>query len=121
MAQMGLGCVEGFLTWSGTIVVMTRYAKRVDGNHREVVDGLRASLPEATVFDASGAGRGFPDLVVGWKGRNWLFEVKDGSRVPSRRRLTTAQQGWQLGWQGQVAIVHSAADILAVMAREGAA
>jgi len=26
-----------------------------------------------------------------------------------------------LGWQGQVAIVHSAADILAVMAREGAA
>ena len=99
---------------------MPRYAKRVDENHREVVEGLRASLPEATVYDASGAGRGFPDLVVGFKGRNYLFEVKNGNQVPSRRRLTAAQGGMHGNWQGQVAIVHSAADILAVMAREGA-
>ena len=99
------------------LVLMARYAKRVDGNHREVVDGLRASLPEATVFDASGAGKGFPDLVVGFKGRNWLFEVKNGDQAPSRRRLTAAQVGMHGSWQGQVAIVHSAADILAVMAR----
>ena len=99
---------------------MTRYAKRTDENHKAVVDALRASLPEATVFDASGAGRGFPDLVVGFKGRNWLFEIKNGNQVPSRRRLTAAQVGMHGNWQGQVAIVHSAADILAVMAREGA-
>lgn len=97
---------------------MSGYAKRVDGNHREVVEGLRAALPEATVFDASGAGRGFPDLVVGWKGRNYLFEVKNGDQVPSRRRLTAAQVGLHGSWQGQVAVVCSAADILAVMARE---
>lgn len=72
------------------------------------------------MYDASGAGRGFPDLVVGWKGRNYLFEVKNGNQVPSRRRLTAAQVGMHSNWQGQVAIVHSAADILAVMAREGA-
>tara|TARA_R110002051_G_scaffold154782_1_gene226938 strand:- start:3355 stop:3657 length:303 start_codon:yes stop_codon:yes gene_type:complete len=98
---------------------MNGYAKRVDGNHKEVVEGLRASLPECTVFDASGAGRGFPDLVVGFKGRNWLFEVKNLNMVPSRRRLTAAQVGMHSNWQGQVAIIHSAADILAVMAREG--
>ena len=99
---------------------MPRYAKRVDENHREVVEGLRASLPEATVYDASGAGRGFPDLVVGFKGRNYLFEVKNGNQVPSRRRLTAAQVGMHGNWQGQVAIVHRAADILAEIAREGA-
>ena len=98
---------------------MTRYAKRTDDNHKQIVQELRASLPEATVFDASGAGRGFPDLVVGWKGRNYLFELKNGSQVPSRRRLTVAQVGMHGNWQGQVAIVHSASDILAAMAREG--
>ena len=95
------------------------YAKRTDGNHKGLVEGLRAALPEASVFDASGAGRGFPDLVVGWRGRNWLFEVKDGSRVPSRRRLTAAQVRLHSSWQGQVAIVHSADEILEILNREG--
>ena len=97
---------------------MARYAKRTDENHKQVVEELRASLPEATVFDASGAGRGFPDLVVGFKMRNYLFEIKNGNQVPSRRRLTAAQVGMHGNWQGQVAIVHSAADILAAIARD---
>ena len=83
------------------------------------MEGLRAAVPEAAVVDASGAGRGFPDLVVGWRGRNWLFEVKDGSRVPSRRRLTAAQVRLHSSWQGQVAIVHSADEILEILNREG--
>ena len=98
---------------------MARYAKRVDENHKQVVEDLRASLPEATVGDASGAGRGVPDLVGGCKGRNYLYEIKNGSQVPSRRRLTVAQVGMHANWQGQVATVHSAADILADLAREG--
>ena len=97
---------------------MARYAKRTDENHKQVVEELRASLPEATVFDASGAGRVFPDLVVGFKRRNYLFEIKNGNHVPSRRRLTAAQVGMHGNWQGQVAIVHSAADILAAIARD---
>ena len=71
------------------------------------------------MYDASGAGKGFPDLVVGFRGRNYLFEVKNGEQVPSRRRLTAAQVGLHGNWQGQVAIVHSAAEILAELAREG--
>ena len=51
-----------------------RYDKRTDDNHREVIDELRKTMPEATVFDASGAGNGFPDVVLGWNGRNYLFE-----------------------------------------------
>ena len=96
---------------------MTRYAKRTDDNHADVVAEFRAAMPEATVFDASGAGRGFPDLVVGWKGQNYLIELKDPDKPPSRRKLTEAQEKMHLQWQGQIDICHTAAEMCAVIAR----
>jgi hypothetical protein len=96
---------------------MTRYAKRTDHNHRDVVDELRETLPDASVFDASGTGAGFPDLVVGWRGTNYLFEIKDPEKPKSARSLTDAQDVFHLGWQGQVTVVHSAAEIIATIAR----
>lgn len=93
------------------------YAKRTDENQKAVVEELRAAMPEATVFIASGTGDGFPDLVVGWRGKNYLFEVKDGSKSPSRRKLTKAQELFHHDWQGQAAVVHSAAEIAAEIAR----
>ena len=96
---------------------MTRYAKRTDDNHRDVVDELRTVLPEASVFDASGTGSGFPDLVIGLDGKNYLFEIKDPEKIPSARSLTDAQKEFHLGWHGQVNVVHSAAEICAVLFR----
>jgi len=96
---------------------MTRYAKRTDDNHSDVVAEIRSALHDATVFDASGAGRGFPDLVIGWRGRNYLFEIKDGDKAPSARGMTDAQKEFHLSWKGQVHIVHSAAEICATIAR----
>ena len=97
--------------------MLMRYAKRTDDNHRDVVDEFREVMPDATVFDASGAGNGFPDLVIGWQGRNYLFEVKDPEKCPSARSLTDAQKDFHIGWQGQVTVVHSAAEICATLAR----
>lgn len=97
---------------------MPQYAKKVDENHSDVVAELRKYLKEATVFDASGAGKGFPDLVVGWRGRNYLIEVKDPEKVPSRRKLTPAQEEFHLAWQGQVSVCHSAAEICATILRD---
>ena len=96
---------------------MTRYAKRTDHNHSDVVEELRAALPEATVFDASGTGAGFPDIVLGWRGHNFLFEIKDPLKPASARSLTDAQGKFHLTWQGQVTVVHSAAEILASIAK----
>ena len=100
---------------------MPRYAKRTDDNHSAVVEELRSVLHDGTVLDASGAGNGFPDLVIGWKGRNYLVELKDPGKPPSRRKLTTAQVGLHQNWQGQIAVCHSAAEIMATIAREAAA
>ena len=96
---------------------MTRYAKRTDANQSEVVESLREILPEASVKVMSGAGDGFPDLAVGWKGWNFLFEVKDPEKVPSARQLTRAQQDMHSTWQGQIAVVHSSGEIVAHIAR----
>jgi Holliday junction resolvase len=56
----------------------TRYRSRVDQNQKDIMRELRRL--GATVIDASGVGRGFPDLVVGYQGRTFLLEVKNPER-----------------------------------------
>ena len=51
-----------------------------------------------------------PDLVVGYEGRNWLFEVKDPSKPPSERKLTDAQHEFFTTWRGQVRQILTADD-----------
>ena len=98
---------------------MSGYAKRTDDNQKQVVAELRAALPEASVHVTSGTGDGFPDLVVGWKKRhNFLIELKDRDKPTSDRKLTNAQMAMHGNWQGQVAVCHSASEILATMLRE---
>ena len=96
---------------------MTRYAKRTDDNHADVVQEVRDALPEATVFDLSGTGKGAPDLLIGFGGRNYLVELKDGEKTPSARSLTEAQQKFHGTWQGQVAIATTAAGVVAAILR----
>lgn len=68
---------------------MRRYAAKVDDNHREIVETLRGV--GAYVIDCAHVGSGFPDLLVGWRGRWMLVEVKDGAKPPSHRKLTPGQ------------------------------
>lgn len=97
-----------------------RYAKRTDDNHRAVIDELREALPEATVHDLSGTGKGTPDCAVGWRGMTFLYEIKDGDKPPSARSLTPAQKEFHGKWQGHAAVVTSAATLIADMLRRAA-
>jgi len=93
-----------------------RYAKRTDDNHESVVRALRLILAKnGSVHDLSGAGRGTPDIMVGYQGRNFLFEIKDGTKSPSRRKLTPAQQRFHRGWRGQVDTIETAAEAMEVI------
>lgn len=49
--------------------------RKVDKVHSQVRDDLRA-LPGITVLDTHALPK-FVDLVVGWQGRSYLFEVKN--------------------------------------------
>lgn len=82
-----------------------RRAAKIDANQREVVKALRAI--GCTVAITSSLGDGFPDLVVGYRGRNYLIEVKDGNKPPSRRKLTKDEKQFSESWKGQYAVVES--------------
>lgn len=90
-----------------------RRAARTDANHAAIRDALRKA--GASVADTSAVGSGFPDLVVGLRGRNLLVEVKDGSRKPSERALTPAQAEFAQAWRGQWAKVESVDQALALI------
>jgi Holliday junction resolvase len=63
-----------------------RQRAKIDANHVEIVDALRAE--GWLVWSTAALGKGFPDLLCGKQGKLVLVEVKDGSKPPSKRRLT---------------------------------
>ena len=90
-----------------------RRAAKVDRNQSEIVRALRQA--GASVHPCHGAGQGFPDLAVGFRGQNYLIEVKDGALAPSDRKLTPAQQEWHAAWRGDAVVVTSVSEALAAI------
>lgn len=63
-------------------------AARKDSNHAEIVKALRAI--GAHVQDVSQLKNCF-DILVGYRGRLFIMEVKDGEKPPSARKLTDGE------------------------------
>lgn len=82
-----------------------RYAAKTDDNQAEIVSALR--MAGASVQSLAAVGKGVPDLLVCFRTKLHLLEIKDGAKVPSARLLTTDQLAWHAKWQGPVSIVHS--------------
>jgi hypothetical protein len=83
---------------------------RVDANQSDIDRALRAV--GASVQPLSSVGGGCPDRLVGFRGVNYLLEIKDGSKPPSKRKLTPDQVVWHGTWQGQKAVVKSVDEAL---------
>ena len=82
-----------------------RRAARVDENQSDIVKALRKAGYSVAI--TSGLGEGFPDLLVGARGKNYLLEIKDGSKPPSAQKLTADQVEWHRNWRGHVAVIDS--------------
>ena len=82
----------------------------MDDNQRAVIAALRQM--GCSVQPLSMVGDGCPDIMVGYKGRNLLFEIKDGDKPPSCTKKTQKQEYWHRVWGGQVATVHSSDDAI---------
>lgn len=78
---------------------------RTDANQDLIVKALRQH--GCTVQPIHTIGKGAPDLIVGYGGSNYLIEIKDGSKPPSKQRLTEDELIWHGQWKGQVAVVAS--------------
>jgi hypothetical protein len=90
-----------------------RRAARTDANQQSLVDVIRAM--GGTVQVLAAVGEGCPDLLVGWRNKNLLMEVKDGSRPASERVLTPDQKRWHSDWKGRVYIVSTLDDLLLIL------
>ena len=82
---------------------------RSDGNQAEIVRELRAH--GVSVFITNAVGRGFPDLVAGYRGRNFLLECK---RSP-KGKLSQDQETFRAIWTGQWARVNNSIEALEVV------
>lgn len=82
---------------------------RLDDNQQDIVKALRKCC--VSVQSLASVGKGCPDILVGFRGRNWLFEIKNPEQVPSKQRLTKDEELWHFGWRGRVHVVTSFGEI----------
>ena len=87
---------------------------RTDANQSEIVGFLRA-IPGVSVVSLADVGGGVPDLLIGHRGKNFLFELKDPDKQPSRRKLTKAQKDFHAFWRGHVEVAETFGEILLVI------
>lgn len=85
--------------------------KRTDRNHAEIIKALR-KIPNLSVFSTHEVGKGFPDIVIGYKGVNYLIEIKDGNKPLSARKLTDSEVKFHQDWRGQIKIVNNLDEVL---------
>ncbi len=87
-----------------------RRAAKVDKNQAEIVEALRG-IDGCSVAITSACGNGFVDVVVGYRGFNFMFEIKSSPYEP----LTEDQQEFHTGWFGQIQKVSSLKEIITTM------
>ena len=92
-----------------------RTKAKVDANHALILKDLRKM--GYCVYSCHQMGKGFPDILVGAFGRNFLFEIKDGDKVPSARKLTDQQIEFFATWRGQVNVVTTAVEAHEIIQR----
>ena len=86
---------------------------RVDANQSDIVAALRAI--GVSVQPIHQIGDGCPDLLCGFRRKNYVLEVKDGAKPQSAQALTEDEANWHIGWEGDVHIVRSVEEAIAVV------
>lgn len=82
--------------------------KKVDNNQSAIVRTLR-SVPGVTVDPRPAQiGRGFPDIIVGFNRKNYLYEIKQ----TVKDELTDDEIRFKLNWAGHWKQVTTAEEIL---------
>lgn len=89
-----------------------RRIARIDGNQKQIVEQLRRL--GVTVLHTHQLKNCF-DILVGYEGKNYAFEIKDGSKPKSARQLTEGEQKFFDIWKGQVNKVESIEEICKII------
>lgn len=81
---------------------MKRRVHRVDANQKEILQVARQM--GARALSLTDLGQGAPDILIGWRGYNYLWEIKNklGENIISQE-----QQDWMDTWRGQVCVIRT--------------
>jgi hypothetical protein len=82
--------------------------KRVDENQADIIEALRDI--GVSVFDLHEIGKGCPDILCGFAGRNILLEIKCGNA-----RLNDKERKFKDSWKGQYAVVRTPEEAIELM------
>jgi len=82
--------------------------KKVDTNQPDIVSELRQTGMSVQTLHM--VGKGCPDIVVGFRGENFLFEIKYG-----RGKLNDLEYMWHQDWEGQVHVIRSAEEAIEII------
>ena len=89
---------------------------RVDSNHGDVTRALRGV--GCSVLSIAPLRKGGDLLCAISRTRTVIFEVKDGAKPPSARKLTEDEQSFRESWKGEWHVVNSVDEALAIV-RQG--
>jgi hypothetical protein len=94
-----------------------RTIARVDANQPAIVAALRGI--GASVLHLHQLKNCF-DLLVGYRGRTFLMEIKDPAQPPSKRQLTAGEAEFRRTWRGTpYHIVHSEDEAIGLVTASG--
>lgn len=82
--------------------------KSTDANQSEIVADLRKA--GASVVSLHEVGRGCPDLLVGFRDKNFIIEVKT-----EYGRLNALQAEWHVTWRGRVDVARTSEEALRII------
>lgn len=85
-----------------------KYSCKTDANQSDIVKALKAY--GCSVTPTHMVGRGYPDLSIGYKGKNLLLEIK-----MKGKKLNTKEQAWFTDWKGQAAIAYSPEEAIKII------
>lgn len=91
---------------------MRERRKRRDANHAQIIRELEQA--GVSVKDCSQLS-GFVDIACGYRGRTFLFEIKDPEKPPSKRALTPDEEDFHERWKGHLAIILTSEEAIRIM------
>lgn len=79
------------------------YLIKTDSTQPAIVAALKAAGATVELIQSATGREGIPDLLVGFRGRNTLIEVKRsvGKRKPRPADLSDGQVKWHAKWEGE--------------------
>lgn len=95
---------------------MTYYKKRVDENQKSIIHTFIAL--GASVLNLSTVGRGCPDLLIGYRGKTVLVEIKSNEKAKFTEPQIKFMQEWRGGAVSRIDSVDAAIRLIKMLDTE---